>query len=453
MHIVTLASPSLTESLSLARAVGTQDSTLASGLKRKPAQIGKSTQPVTLSRRVLPIAGVKLRVSRRNGVCRQAQNRVECRHRVKSPVEPEDVLIDVCRQVLVRNAVVRAKQPRLEVRENKVTQRKMHVVRLRCVHNDGVVDVVKLVHAVVSLPTIRPNDRAFDDVAGDEAIQSFAQSIGDNSHAKAPGVYVPLEWLPVLVCNSPNGCPIFTGLTRSNFNSTDHECFMVDTAPFSASLSTYQSLVDLDRVLSTNHISVRSDHASTELVQDLVGCLVAPDAQLPLKLQSGLTRRLCRYEIRAPKPRREWRVRRLHDSARCQRDVGVAGPTPKDSRTPFRETIRLTDRPALGAREAIGPPEFLEVIRTRGIVGENALKFGQRGRETACIHTPQYSTNSEFGKEPDRHGVKFWQALLSANEAYRTEVIRAKLSQAESDLRTIDEVSASLKDAGAPQAE
>jgi hypothetical protein len=51
--------------------------------------------------RVLPIPGVKLLLVRRgNGLCGQTQNRIERVHRIEAAVESEDVLVQVCLQLL-----------------------------------------------------------------------------------------------------------------------------------------------------------------------------------------------------------------------------------------------------------------------------------------------------------------------------------------------------------------
>ena len=69
----------------------------------------------TSSRRVDPLAVVERCVGGWHGVRRKAQDRVERCHRVESPVEAEDILVEVCLQMLLADAVVCAKQPCLEV--------------------------------------------------------------------------------------------------------------------------------------------------------------------------------------------------------------------------------------------------------------------------------------------------------------------------------------------------
>ncbi len=45
--------------------------------------------------RVYPLAAVQSIVGRGYGVRRESQDRVECRHRVEAPIEPEDILVEI----------------------------------------------------------------------------------------------------------------------------------------------------------------------------------------------------------------------------------------------------------------------------------------------------------------------------------------------------------------------
>ena len=67
-----------------------------------------------------------LRVRRRNGLHRQAQDRIKPRHWVEAPIETEDVLIQVRLQVLrLDTPVMRSHDPRLQVRDDAVDDGKM----------------------------------------------------------------------------------------------------------------------------------------------------------------------------------------------------------------------------------------------------------------------------------------------------------------------------------------
>ena len=54
----------------------------------------------------------------------EAQQRLECSHRRAAAIEPKHEFIDVVRQVLRADAVVRALEPGLEVREVRWTRGK-----------------------------------------------------------------------------------------------------------------------------------------------------------------------------------------------------------------------------------------------------------------------------------------------------------------------------------------
>ncbi|MFZ2903958.1 MAG: hypothetical protein WA012_13710, partial [Rhodoferax sp.] len=40
------------------------------------------------------------------------------------------------------------------------------------------------------------------------------------------------------------------------------------------------------------------------------------------------------------------------------------------------------------------------------VIGKYPLKFGERRRETARIHFQNLASNSHFGNQPDRQGLK-----------------------------------------------
>ena len=65
--------------------------------------------------RVSPLAAVECLVGRCRGMCRESQDRVECRHWIETPIEPEHKFVEVSPQVTVAKAWMRPKQPCFEV--------------------------------------------------------------------------------------------------------------------------------------------------------------------------------------------------------------------------------------------------------------------------------------------------------------------------------------------------
>jgi hypothetical protein len=80
---------------------------------------------------VLPLAGVEVGVRRTLGPAADPEQRPEGVERVEAPVEAERELVEVRLEVLRRDAVMDAVQPRLEVRVDEVDQRQVLLGDLR----------------------------------------------------------------------------------------------------------------------------------------------------------------------------------------------------------------------------------------------------------------------------------------------------------------------------------
>ena len=83
----------------------------------------------------------------------EAQQRLECSHWHAAAIEPKHEFIDVVRQVLRADAVVRALEPGLEVRESPVNTGKELGRILGITHRRGSI-IVRLVEWGISLPSI-----------------------------------------------------------------------------------------------------------------------------------------------------------------------------------------------------------------------------------------------------------------------------------------------------------
>jgi len=152
---------------------------------------------------------------------------------------------------------------------------------------------------------------------------------------------------------------------------------VVDTTPLALCTATHKRFIHFDRMLITDSVGLRSHQAGAELVKHLERRLVAGQAQLPLKLESGLPWRLRRHEVSAPEPHRQWRVAGLHDGARRERHVGMTGAASQDDRCSLGETVGLADAPTFRTGEAVRPTQILQVSRAGFVIGENPLKLGK----------------------------------------------------------------------------
>jgi len=160
-----------------------------------------------------------------------------------------------------------------------------------------------------------------------------------------------------------------------------YQRLVVLSAPLAARPTPNPCFVDLDREAPSDAVAIRAHHRHTELVQDLEGRLVALEAELPLELHSAHAGRLARHDVSGPKPDRDRRVRPLHDRVGRKRRVTLATATSKHDGRTVREAARLTMPPAVLADEAVGPPNLLQVRRTRRVIREKPHEVRERRRE------------------------------------------------------------------------
>lgn len=157
--------------------------------------------------------------------------------------------------------------------------------------------------------------------------------------------------------------------------------FVVPPAPFATCATSYPSLVNFNREVSSDAVAIWAHHRPTELVQYLEGRLIALEAELPLKLHSTQAGRLTRHKVSGPKPDRDWRVRPLHNRVGHKRRVTFAAATSEHDGGAVREAARLALPPAETAREAFGPPHLLQMRRTRRVIREKPNEVRERRRE------------------------------------------------------------------------
>jgi len=254
------------------------------------------------------------------------------------------------------------------------------------VHIEGVVSVAESFDAAINLGAIGCYFGSLGDTLQDEVCigGSFAANVHD-AEPETPGVnefprgrsaWMMLEF----------GRYLFRFSAPAHFHGADHAHFAVDPVFLSAGRAPDDAFIHFDRVFAADAITLATNHARPEFVKDLKSCFVAGKPKLPLKLKGGLSGRLRRHQVCAPKPNRKRRVGGLHHCPGCQRSVGFALAAAKDNRRSAWKAIRLALGITLRANKPVGPTDRFKIFGASGIVRENGLKFSERRWETARVH-------------------------------------------------------------------
>jgi hypothetical protein len=164
-------------------------------------------------------------------------------------------------------------------------------------------------------------------------------------------------------------------------------------APFSARFTANVAFIYLYRVIASDGITLGANHACAEFVENLKGRLIAAKRELSLKLNGRLAGRLRGHKIRAPKPSRERRMARLHDSASHKRCVGLTSTAAQHDRRARLEPIGFSNKPAFRAHKSIWPTNRLKVVGASRIIGEYPLKFWKGSGEAAYVHARKYNNS------------------------------------------------------------
>jgi len=106
----------------------------------------------------------------------------------------------------------------------------------------------------------------------------------------------------------------------ARLNSAGDKNLVVNASAFASCPTANPRLVHLDMLIRapTDTILVRADHSGAEFVQDLKGCLVTREPELPLELDSGHSGGLRGDQVGGPEPGGQRRVAALHDRADSQ---------------------------------------------------------------------------------------------------------------------------------------
>jgi hypothetical protein len=324
---------------------------------------------------VSPFARVKLRVSRRNRVGGDPEDGVKRRHRVEPTIETKHVFVEVGLKMLgLYTAMVRSLDPGFEVAKNEMDHGQ---VRLSFVgvaaERQRLMAVSNLGKAGVASPAVGAQDGSARNVVFDKAGKRIGAAVGHDTKAQSSRIDAALVLLTVICA-------------RPNLYGADHDRLVMSAATFAACLAADHAFINFDRMFAANGIALGANHTSAKLVEYLKGRLVATESKLPLELDGGLSGDLRGHEIRAPKPRRERRMARLHDSSSRKRRVGLAATATQNYRRTCCKTVRLADKSALRARKSIRPTDGFKIASTGRVIGEYPLKLRKRSGEAANVH-------------------------------------------------------------------
>jgi hypothetical protein len=355
--------------------------------------------------RVCPPPGVKLRISRRNGPRRNPQNGVEGIHRIEAAVKTKYELVEVGLQMMrLDPAVMGAIDPRLQIGEDKMDHRQVLLRLLRVTpEREGVMPVAHFAKVAVPLPAVSADNGAcryvFLDECGEcigiatrnRAIRLFGA--GDDAESEAPRISEFLDRDAAFVGIFPLCGTTLGILALPDLNSANNRRLMMNSLPFTPRAPANATFVYFDGMRRADCIAVWAHHTGAEFVKHRERRFITGDPKLALKLDGGLAWRLRRHEVSAPKPSRERHMARLHYRPSGKRRIYLTGTTAQHNRRTGWEPVRLADDPALRAREAIRPPDCLQVAGASAIIGKDALKLW-KARWEGCIHGSENSTGA-----------------------------------------------------------
>src|ERR1035437_342404 len=296
--------------------------------------------------------------------------------------------------MLMTDSVMRAKQPRLQVREGDVDYWQVCIGSLGiAIEHQEFVRVALPRQIIVAPPTIGAHDSALCHILLHELRKYLGVAVWHDTQSQSTRVIRSLA-LSAIGVDRP----------LAYLNGPNDRRLMVNAASFALGTAAHKRLIHFDRILGSDSVALRSHHARAQLVEHLECRLVARQAQLPLKLESRLAGRLRRYEVSAPEPRRQWCVAGLHDGAGRKRNIGKASTASQNHRRSLSEAVRLANIPALETRKPVRPSQVFKVSCAGRVIGKDPLKFGECRREATRVHAGNLGSDHRFGKQPDRHG-------------------------------------------------
>ncbi len=234
---------------------------------------GWHTDPLWVG--VCPVSVVKLSVGQTRSLHGDPQHRVEHAPRVEPTVEAEDILVQVGLKVPMTDTVMRPFDPGLQVRVDEVDHGQMALSKVGvAVEYDRVQFVAVPSKAVVALPSVSCERAPWRDVLRDKVHSLGLGSGWDHPQAQATRIELPFRWDTVLVGVSQLDFP----LGAAHLDGSDHRGHLVNSTALSTGPSAKKRLIEFNRPLWADPVSVGSYHRSAKLVGQLEGRLVPPDA-------------------------------------------------------------------------------------------------------------------------------------------------------------------------------
>jgi hypothetical protein len=325
--------------------------------------------------RVRPFTRIKLRVSRRHRMSGNPENGMKRGHRIKSAIEPENKLVEIGLQMLwLDTAMMSSLKPSFQVAEDEVDHGQVRFCFIRvATKRQNIVTVSHFGKSGITGPSVSAHDSASCHVLFDEVGKHFGAPVRNDTKPQPPRINAAPVLLAVI-------------LARADLNGANDESLMMNAAPFTARLAANEAFVDLDGMLPADCVSFGPDHAGAQFVQNLKCRFVTAKSELALELDSRLSGDLRGHQVRAPKPRRKWRMARLHDRSGRQRGVDLAATATKHDRRARGEAVGLPGKPAFRTRKPIRPTHGFEIASARFVVGEDPLKLRKRSGEAANVH-------------------------------------------------------------------
>lgn len=358
---------------------------------------------------MLPLSAVEPVIGRAFAVGPDAQERTEGVKRVEASVKSERELIEVGLQVLGLDApVVRALQPRLEVRKNKVDDGQKFFGHLGAsALHDRKVFIAECRKRIVSPPCVRDDHRTRFYGLLYKTRQGLSAAIGNDFQPQPAGIPPA----------APRRVVALLWGTLADLDGGTHKHLILGAATFAAHRATDVGFVNLDmiaaRKVATDAITPLAHHSSAELMQDIERGFVPAQTKLALKLDCRYARRHAGDEVSTPKPRRQRRFGVLHNRPAHQARIPLASPATKDGRS-CGKAVGLALFLAVRALKSSMPADLLKIGRASRIVGEKGLKALQRCGEReivalmdivdlgCAVHT-QNTSSSSLGCQPDKH--------------------------------------------------
>jgi hypothetical protein len=207
----------------------------------------------------------------------------------------------------------------------------------------------------------------------------------DNAKPEAPRISEFLSWDTAFVGILPFRASILSIFARPNFNSANYRRLMMNSPSFSPRAAANATFVYFDGMRRPNSVAVGPHHTGAKLVKHRERRLISSDVKLALKLEGGLTGRLCCHEVGAPKPSRERHMARLHNRPGSERRIFLTGSATQHNRRAGCKTVRLSSECACRTGETVRPAHHFQIFGASAIIREDALKL-RKARWEGCVH-------------------------------------------------------------------